>query len=322
MSSIALTPESPSATPPKAVEVFDDSAIMDMIESEKNPVSDATEKAEALKAESTIKDDKTVSEPKPEPAKEPAKDSPPAKEDVWFDKDRGLKTIDDAVKNQDKRFGGIAQKVGDIESKIDKALEKLNSLPSSTAAAKEAKISPTTGEEVSLEQAKEEWKQVFLEDEAKGLDLWMEKFGTDKVMKAMQPVIDKVKADAKSEAKAEIEQGLTFRAFIENNPDLQNADKKPDMDKLNAISKVFDDMPVLNKRKDALVVAKEIALTAGDDTESKYQNWLANKNNKGDEPKAVVPVAPALPSAGGIKPSGSAPEKSDAFGKWAEGIGL
>lgn len=73
------------------------------------------------------------------------------------------------------------------------------------------------------------------------------------------------------------------------------------------LTEVIQSYPRLASKPDCLIKAKEIVLSAGDDIEEKYENWLhSRKNGKGKLPKGEDP--PAIPGQGGIsKGGGNAP---------------
>ena len=134
--------------------------------------------------------------------------------------------------------------------------------------------------------------------------------------------IEKARPSIKAEAIREADQASTFRAFIANNPELQDpTTKQADPVKLKAVEQVFKDIPVLNQSKTALVDAKEIALSEGETTLEKYDNWKKGKIN-GEPSPAVVPAAPQLGAAGGAKPIPAGSAKKDMFSTWIDGLDI
>ena len=291
--------------------------------------SETTPEPGAAKAEEAAKTE-TKEVITPEPAKEPVKetakvDDTPAKEEVWFDKGRGYKTQEDAIRNQDKIVSGLSGKIGSIESTINKMFDKISSMPANSVVAQNAKINPVTGKEQTLDESKEQIKEMFLKDETEALDMYFDNIGANKLKGMIQEAIKEATPAIKAEAIKEAKNNITWDSFLANNKELIDpATNLADPAKLQTMREAFAQFPELEKHPNALVEAKEIALSPGETTADKIFNWRKGKES-GEPAKEVskIPAAVPLANAGGAKAApASAASKKDAFGTWAEGLDL
>ena len=294
-----VTPEVPTAEKVPAAEEFFNSVVDD------SDVKPSIETPSGTPTDGIGPDGKKVDPPAAvDPNAPKVEDQPPVDPNKPADNKLFGKynDVEDALKNHDNAMGGFA-----THKQLEEVTQTLKGVADTMATLNEKKpsghreINPETQQPYTQEERVAAWNEKFAENPAAAM-AQLVKVTREQGSKDQQKIM--------AETVAQVKRDLIWENFKASNQEMGTKENVAKMEE------VFAAYPILLSRSDALINAKAIILSPGNDLMGKYAAWVqsttnGNGNGTGDPPPPKDPP-PQILGQGPIN-KGGAPVKEDSF---------